>query len=120
MPEFYTVTMKRKHIVRKYDAAGVATETESFIEERYTGLPYQTCENYRKKFPEACVEITRDYSGVQATSINHGSGFSQTRKQHPAKKFVTDDRPKPTKPATGFMSDGFAGVVNRMMEREAH
>lgn len=57
---FYTVRMKRKQIISKYDARGRKIgETETLIDQVYHDLPYQTAQSYLTQFPDAQVTIER-------------------------------------------------------------
>lgn len=65
MPDFYTVRMKRKQIVTRYDEQGRRIATgEILLEEVITDLPYQTAVGYQNKFPDSDVRIERQVSSV--------------------------------------------------------
>jgi hypothetical protein len=57
---FYTVRMKRKQIISKYDARGrKISEIETLVDQVYHDLPHQTALSYQTQFPDAQVTIER-------------------------------------------------------------
>lgn len=58
---FYSIVLRRKHIVSTYGKRGEVIETrETFLEETHSGLPASTIANYRSKFPDAVVSVSAD------------------------------------------------------------
>lgn len=118
MPLFFTVTMRRKVSITRFEGKARIERTE-WIEETYRDLPYKTAEAYKNRFPEANVVITRQYS----TASDKPSSKKRLRGEYvPGTDSVTvggKAKSKPKKAAPAETPGSYAALVNEMVKDAA-
>ena len=123
----FTVRMKRKRLLSKFDASGkkIADET-IMVDETYHDLPYATAQGYKAKFPDADVvieqqamEINRDpkirAQGERESRVPRAErakiGGSGTKIAHD----VARQKAKPKTPAPARSGNDMADALNKAM-----
>lgn len=114
---FYTVRMKRRQIVSSFDNQGnKVSDKEVLLDETYHDLPYQTALSYQKRFPDAQVQIERQFGGLS------GKGPRVSEVEYAGKKGgkkYDKPKPKPKPRSAGDQASTYGAVVNKMMEDAA-
>lgn len=134
--ELFTVTLKRKIIITRYEGRSVIEKTD-LIEEIYRDLPLTTANRYKTLFPENDVQITRQDPietsggrvsvkiGAQATKMGQRAAFGDKELPEPKSNFKLDkrearqSRAKPADKTAETYNEGYADVINRMVEEAA-
>lgn len=113
MSAFYTIKLRRQHIVSQYDKRGnLVGTTETMIEETHTGLPAATVEGYRSKFPDAVVSVTQEFAEPKhgiVRSKARTTGYGSQKPRAEAKS------PSPAKaPAAPAHVGTYGDLVNKL------
>jgi hypothetical protein len=128
---FYTVKMKKKRLISKFDEKGRKISDQTIlIDETYHDLPYVTAMGYKEKFPEADVEIVlqphelrRDPKiRAQGERESYTPRAERNRIGGMGTKIAHDIARKKTKtaakaPPATRVGNEMADVINRAMER---
>lgn len=116
MSQFYTLVMRRKQIVTRYDTKGqLIDRQETFIDETHSGLPAATVAGYRKKFPDAIIQVTAET--VDRSPMRVSSSRSTERDYKPLRRKLGSEGEKPATPAATHVGT-YGELVDRMAERE--
>ncbi|SER28450.1 hypothetical protein SAMN05216548_11498 [Faunimonas pinastri] len=120
MSDLYTVTLSRKKIITSCQGK-TKTTREELIEEKYTGLPLLTAQRYRELFPDANVQIVREYAeDSRRSSVRLASEKTERRRtEYPGNaRKPASQHAAASKPSTTIRHGDYAELVNTMT-REA-
>jgi hypothetical protein len=112
--DLYTVRLKRKIIIVRYDDKGRRIgERVELVEETYTSLPYPTALGYKRQFPDNEVTIIRQErqeSGRRnKVKVGKGHGHTAARKGTKSKRSAADHAADKARRAT------YADAINEAM-----
>lgn len=134
--ELFTVVLKRKIVITRFEGRKQIEKTD-LVEETYRDLPLTTANRYKSLFPEAEVAIHRQDPietsggrvavkiGSQASKIGQRAALGDKELPEPKSNFKLDKREarqtraKQAEKSAGSYDDGYADVINRMVEEAA-